>query len=1020
MWLADRLEPGAGRYVVPLAWQVDAEISVPRLEKALAKLVERHEILRTSFRERDGRLYQVVGRPWLPAVEEVEGDRSRWLRTAASRPFDVTTNRLLRVSLAHRRVLLLCVHHLIWDAASIPLFFRELDTHYAGRQAPAVVQFEEFVRAQRAMADEAEGLDYWTDFLAGAPAYPAVPPPLRTGPPGAVPVRVPDDLFDRLAAMSGVRHISWFMVLAAGLAALLHRWTGQDDVTIGVPVANRDDFPETLGPCLNTVVVRSRITAATTVRQLLDGIRDQVLDSLEYQGTPFEAVVGALNPPRRPGWVPYADVTLAATTAFRDDLRLGDARLVPYALDHDDAGYAGKFGLTATFEEIDGRLRGVLMYRGDRFTTAEVRRMAGWLGRFTHSFDTALDLAVKTLDLLDVAELAEIHRFEAGPPAPAAASVPAAFDQRCADQPDAVAIGSLEGDLTYRELASRADAVAAVLSPLVRDALVRGRPPVVVVVLPRGPDLVAAMLAAWRAGSAFCPVSPGQPVDRLAFILADLDASAVITDDPRAIRAAAATGTAVLRSAAFVGTSAQRRPQLPNPDDTAYVLYTSGTTGEPKGVTYSHRSLASATRAYADFLGVHSEDRISWIHDVSFDMTQCEVWPALCAGATICPYEHSVVVADLAGWLAYRHVTVAFTPTPLAEVLWTSGADLTGLRWLVFAGSPLTALPPASVTYRICDAYGPTETFIATMHAVSPKSATALNCVGRPVAGARVFVLDQAGQRCPVGMPGEIHVGGATVADGYWRRPELTSERFAERTYRTGDRGRWLTDGTLEYLGRADRQLKIRGYRVEPAEIEARLHSDPAVRAAAVHGHDGSILVAYLVAAAGTPPDTSAVVARLRTWLPAFMIPTAMVWLAELPMNERGKVDTARLPRPGGVDLVGHRRWTPPRTELERRIAAVWTAVLGVESVSVDDNFFDIGGNSLLLAALHARLAAELDAGLTFHRLFEFPTVRALARAFAVDTVPADATDDIGLRARRARQARAARVRPPRRDETDH
>jgi amino acid adenylation domain-containing protein len=497
----------------------------------------------------------------------------------------------------------------------------------------------------------------------------------------------------------------------------------------------------------------------------------------------------------------------------------------------------------------------------------------------------------------------------------------------------------------------------------------------------------------------------------------------VVTDEPATIAPAVPPGARVVdvaEAAADPGAGPAPRPaSLPDPDATAYVLYTSGTTGEPKGVAYSHRSLAHVTRWHVDTFGVAPGDRVSQIHSVAFDMTEYEVWTTLCGGAELLPYERPVVVPELASWLDERAVTMFFTPTPLAEALWTAGPAPASLRWLFFAGSPLTSVPPAA-PYGICDVYGPTETYITTTHVFDPATATALNCVGRPVDGVRVYVLDAAGQRCPIGMPGELFVGGATVAQGYWGRADLTRDRFSALTpdgepgwiYRTGDRARWLPDGTLEYLGRLDRQLKIRGYRVEPAEIETQLLQDPLVHRAVVRGFPGEAapLVAYLVAPAGETPDTATVLARLKSRLPEFMIPNAVLWLPALPLNHRGKLDADALPRPRREDRVGETAWTAPESETERRIAAVWSAVLGLEQVGAHDNFFDLGGNSLLLGTLHARLERDLALTLPIRRLFEHPTVHALARSLTTGADQPSTTAEVRDRAVRAQRARRART----------
>jgi amino acid adenylation domain-containing protein len=887
-------------------------------------------------------------------------------------------------------------------------------------------QYRDFAQALAGERESAAGRDDLEQVaarLAGAPASPALTPPLRQARPGSVPIPVHPAALQRLRRLRAEHRLScsWFMVAATALAALLHRWTEQEEVTFGFPVTLRDEFPELLGPCLNTVVLRSACDDDTTVLDLLHAMRETALTAFDHQRVAFEDVVDRVRPPRRPGWTPYIDVLLAVSAGAGEPTTIGGVRLDPLELDHDGAGYAGKFALTVGFEEVGGQLRGTLLYRGDRVTGAEAHRMASWLGRLVDSFADILHQPVRTLDLVGDRERTELRQWEQPAPPGPATTVAALFAGQVAARPDAPAIRSGKGVRTYRALDERAEALAAVLRPHAR-----GPRPTVAFLLPRGEDLVVSLLAAWKAGFTPCPLDPVYPAGRIAFVLDDLDACAVVTGDPAGVPVIPA-GVPVIDIADVPATTGGPASALPDPGSAAYVLYTSGSTGEPKGVEYSHRGLAEVTRWHIAEFDVRPADRVSQIHSVAFDTSQHEIWPTLCAGAELVPYERPVVAPELAAWLDELEVTIFFVPTPLGEALWSAGAELPALRWMIFAGTPLTQLPPET-GYRICDAYGPTETFITTAHVLEPSAADVLNCIGRPTAGVRAYVLDAAGQRCPVGFPGELHVGGTTVAKGYWNREELTRQRFSPRNpdgepdwvYRTGDRSRWLPDGTLEYLGRGDRQLKIRGYRVEPQEIEAQLLRDPLVAQAVVRGFPGEAapLVAYLVADDGRPGDTQAVLARLKVQLPEFMVPNAVVWLPELPMNSRGKLAADRLPRPGRDELAGRTPWVTPGTDLERRIAAVWSGVLRLGSVGANDNFFDLGGNSLLLASLHARLRDELALPLSIRQLFEYPTVHALAQALTAGEPAAPAGGDVRRRAERAQRARRTRpIRPERRDE---
>ncbi|MFC5060433.1 amino acid adenylation domain-containing protein [Saccharothrix xinjiangensis] len=980
--LAARVDPDAHRYLVPLLWSVEGDLDVDRLADALARAVRRHEVLRTRFEVVDGRARQVVGEPWRPVVARVRldgGSLDRWLRAELADGMSPGAGRLLRCTLVERPgdrpVLVLVLHHLVWDLGSLPVLVEEL----AGATGP-VTQYRSVVEAERARAGsdaERAELAHWARRLAGAPAYPALRPPVAPEPPGSVPLALPDDLLPRLRRLRGV---SPFTAAAAALCATLHRWTGADDVTAAIPVANRDlpGRDRVIGPCLNTVVLRSTVDDQTTVGGLLARVRDSVLTGLWHATTPFDRVVEECRPPRRVGWTPYSEVVLNYGAA--EPVRFDGAVLRPLDLTalHD---YDTKFTLTATLTEQGGRLTGHLSFRGDRIAAADAVEFARVLTTALERLPDVLDERVAEVDLLDPADLERVRSFERPTPPAPATTVPALLAD--ALRTGGAAVTGPAGELTYAELDRRAHGLAGAL----RAVLPPGDGPhAVALLLPRGPDLVVAMLAAWRAGCAFCPVDPTYPAERVRTVLDDLGPVAVVTDgvvDEPGVR-----GVPVLRPDATAGPPVE--PVSPDPDDVAYVLYTSGTSGRPKGVAVTHRGLAQLVRWHLRVFPLGPADRVGAVASVGFDACQWEHWPALVAGATAVPHPGGPLVApEVARWIADSRLTQVFLPTPLAEAVLARDPDLPDLRLLLFGGAAPSADPPAGTSFRLCNAYGPTENaVVAAALPLDPDRPRSRTTVGRPVDGTAVHVLDPAGRRCPVGVPGEVHLSGASVALGYWRRPDLTAERFADtdpdgvpaRVYRTGDLARWTAVGELEFLGRVDRQVEVRGHRVEPEEVEAVLGDDPAVASAAVAARGGR-LVAYVVPRPRAERDGAAVADRLARRLPAFMVPDAVVWLDRIPLTAHGKPDVAALPEPSREAFPAAARagGAGPGTELERRIARLWSDVLGVGEVGVDDNFFDLGGNSLLLASLHARLEAELGRDVPVDRLFAHPTVRGMA-----------------------------------------
>ncbi|MFJ4030612.1 amino acid adenylation domain-containing protein [Streptomyces griseoluteus] len=862
-------------------------------------------------------------------------------------------------------------------------------------------QYRDFVRVQ--YADRSSGrheasLAHWQERLKGAPAYLELPSPEEPAPHGVVDLALPERAGERLRALQERHGISPFMTAATALAVLLHRRTGTDDVVISIPMTNRGrgGLAGVFGPCLNTVPLRSRLRPGTTVREVLEAMRDETLEAFAHGEAPFEDVIDRLNPPRRPGRTPYGDVSLSFTTVAPRPRTIGGRALSAVPLDGEGAAYTGKLGLTVALVLDGAHLRGRLSYHGGLLRRVDVEHMAGTLATLLDRLPECLDTPVAALDLLPPGEAERIRAWEHGPRPGAVTTVPALVLAQARTRPDAPAVESTRGTLDYGGLVRRARSVAAALKPHLAHAT-----PTVALLLERGEDYVVAMLAAWFAEAAFCPIDPSWPAARQEYVLDDVRADVLLTR----------TGTALPDRGAVTVVDIAKVPEgghgtdpdtegLPDwsADARAYVIYTSGTTGRPKGVAVRHGGLANLVRSAASTMGLGPRDRCSHLLSVSFDSSQLEVWQALANGACLVPHEKPVTPSTLGAWLDAKGVTAAFCATALAEAMWGTGTTTPrALRWLSIGGAALSQRPPARLPYRVLNSYGPTENTVASSeHIVDGAGTTPLNCIGRPLPGVRMLVLDEAAQRVPLGTVGEIHLAGDSLAEGYLHRPELTAERFRTievdggplRVYRTGDLGRRLADGSVEYLGRADRQLKLRGYRVEPGEIEHFLQQQPEVGQAAVTGDPQRTpaLVAYVTPRGDRTPDSAELLRRARTELPAFMVPEAVVVLAALPLTTSGKVDHAALPRPERADLVGTVGHVAPGNDTERKVAALWSEVLGLPDISVHDTFFDLGGNSLALARLHSRIVSAFGRELPITTLFEHPTVSALARALGTAT----------------------------------
>ncbi|WP_331727807.1 amino acid adenylation domain-containing protein (plasmid) [Streptomyces coelicoflavus] len=883
-------------------------------------------------------------------------------------------------------------------------------------------QYRDFVRAQeadRAGARHEAALAHWRKRLSGASAYVDLPEPQEPAPHGVVEILMAAGIGERLRALHERHGFSPFMTAATALALVLHHRTRVNDVVISSPMTNRgrDGLADVFGPCLNTVALRSRFRPEATVREALEAMRDTTLDAFAHCQVPFEDVVDQLNPPRRPGRTPFCDVSLAFSTAAVRPPTLGGRGLAAVELDGGDAAYTGKLGLTVAFVLDGGEMRGRIAYDGGRIRRPDVEQMAGTLATLLEGLPEDLDAPITSLELLPPGQLDHMREWEQGPLPGPATTVPRLLLEQARTRPDATAIDNSRGALSYRGLVARARSLAGTIRPHLPVV-----EPTVALLLERGEDFVVGMLAAWFAGAAFCPLDPSWPAARQELVLDDVRADVLLTRGPVSPSAGRATVLDVADTVTSEGDDAMGAKGLPDwsPDTRAYVIYTSGTTGRPKGVVVRHGGLANLVRSVGNTQGIVPEDRCAHLLSVSFDSSQMEVWQALAHGACLVPHEEPVTASTLGEWLDRKGATVAFCATALAEAMWSTGTESPrGLRWLGIGGAALSQRPPAGLPYRLLNSYGPTEnTVAASEHIVDATGTAPLNCIGRPIAGVRVLVLDPAGRRCPLGTIGEIHLAGDSLAAEYLGQPELTAERFRTihlderplRVYGTGDLGRRLADGTVEYLGRADRQLKLRGYRIEPGEIEHFLLRQPEVAHAAVTGDPQRTpaLVAYITAKGAQAPDHAELLRRARAELPVFMVPEAVVVLPALPLTSSGKVDHAALPRPERADLVGPAGHVAPGNKTEWRVAALWSEVLGLHAVSVHDNFFDLGGNSLALAKLHSRVVAAFGRELPITALFEHPTVAALARALDHAHRPGDPAGQTASR-RPQRSGRKAR-----------
>ncbi|MBQ36538.1 MAG: non-ribosomal peptide synthetase [Gemmatimonadaceae bacterium] len=1037
-WVLSQLD-GANAYNIPLHQRLEGPLDVAALRTALTDLVERHEVLRTSIvvDPATGEPGQVVHPAQPVALERIDlsarTDPDAAAREAAAQAaaatFDLARPPLFRVSLLlvgpDRHLLLFTVHHLVCDGISIGTLGRDLAACYrAARQGgrpdlPALpIQYRDYAAWQQRRLDSA-ALDaerrYWLRQLDGA--LPVLELPTDRPRPAHQTYRgaehtwlLPPESASGLEALARVRRASLFMTLCALVKVLLHRHTGADDIIVATPVGGRvhPDLDDQVGCYLNILCLRDRVGATTRFSALLDAVRDTATDAFDHQSYPFDRLVDELRLPRDLSRSPVTDVVVILQNQEETALRLDELTGTP-AFGHNGTS---KVDLTFSFKASVHGLACGIEYNTDLFTAARITRMAGHLTRLAAAFVDQPDRAIGGVDILDDAERRAVAApAETTTDYPRHSTLPELIDRVRAARPGAVAVSCEGRRVTYAELTRRAVEVAERLESL--GVRVGAR---VGVHLPRSAQLVPVLLGILRAGAAYVPLDPEFPLERRCYMAADAGLSAVVAD--AGVADLDLPGVPVLLIDADDG-SGEGPPDseavVPGPAgarDLAYVIYTSGSTGRPKGVAIEHRALVNFLGAMAQETGFTADDTLLAVTTLSFDIAALELFLPLMIGGRI-EIATSATAADghrLAELLRSSGATVMqATPATwqmLFDAGWTGDAALTAL-----CGGE--ALPPglagrlATGCHRVLNLYGPTETTVwsstfevsAGRAAAPPVETSGREAmpIGREIANTRIYVLDPRWNLAPLGVAGEIYIGGDGVARGYWGRPVLTAERFlpdpfgiglGTRLYRTGDIGVRRDDGALTFHGRRDDQVKLRGFRIETAEIEQVLMRYPGVGQVAVVLRDGPTgpgLLAALTAsgAPDSPPPTETELRRhLRGSVPEYMVPAWWLVMAVLPRTANGKTDRTalrRLPLPGRSTTTG----VLPSTDMERRIAPVWAEVLALDVVHASANFFELGGHSLLAGRLATRVHQVAGVSCDLGDIFTHPTLAELARLVA-------------------------------------
>ena len=1045
-WILERLSPGNAASLIAFAVRVRGQLDRPRLEAALAALAARHEPLRTSLVEEAGELRARAASPAAWLTVSSAADWQSGLEAEVARGFDLTQGPLWRVRIAAQapgdHVLFFLFHHAVFDGWSEGILVRELGQLYAGQPlAPLPIGYGDYARWQSERARQGEGgpiqrqVAAWREELAGLPALDLpverARPAVQTFRGGVAAGAVPRDEADLLRAAARTEGATLFMVLIAAWEVWLWRHSGQTDFGIGVPVAGRTrrELEGLIGLFVNTIVVRSDVAPGLPFRELLRRVRDRTLRAYDRQEAPFEQVVEAVQPARDTSRTPLFQVMFTMQNTPGAERDFGGLAVESIPLEATGA----KFELTLTAAETgDGTLALSLEYNRDLFSPETAARFLARYGEILRAVGRGAGTALRDLAWVPASEAADLAAWSSATLAdrPDPATLPVLFEAQAGRTPEAVAVTAEEGTLTYQALNERANQVAHLL-------IARGIGPeqLVALCLPRSLELVIAVLGVLKAGAAYLPLDPEYPPDRLAFMLADarpaallsLQSAAVATPEglERIVLDAPATAAALAAGSAANPGDHDRVAPL-RPLHPAYVIYTSGSTGTPKGVIVTQHNVARLFSATEPWFHFGPGEVWTLFHAYTFDFSVWELWGPLLHGGrlVVVPYLVSRAPGEFLRLLAREGVTVLNqTPSAFYQLQQAdrddpaTGAKL-ALRWIIFGGEALSLDRLADWYARhaenapaLINMYGITETTVHVSYVQLDARVAASgrgSLIGCGIPDLGVSVLDADFRPVASGVVGELHVSGAGLARGYLNRPGLTADRFVPdpagaagaRMYRTGDLARWRTGGVLEYLGRNDHQVKVRGFRVELGEIEAALAAQPGVAQAVVLARDDASgskrLIGYVVATGGAPADPAVLRRELGRSLPDYMVPAILVPLAALPLTVNGKLDRQALPEPAGPAAGGG---AAPQGPVEELVAGLWQELLGVAAVSRDDNFFTLGGHSLLATQFISRLREQLAIEVPLMSLFEDPTPAGSARA-ALEREPAPGHAEKYARAR--------------------
>ena len=1012
LWFLDRLKPGNPAYNISFGLRIQGDLQSEILEKSLDRIIQRHEILRTSFNSLEGQPIGVIApdlKLSLTVVdcqqfprEKRESAAKRIATQEHQKPFNLTKVPLLRATLLclapEEYILLINIHHIIFDGLSADIFIGDLSTFYqeilrdrSSSVSELPVQYQDFIYWQKQWLHKeniTKHLDYWKQKLANAPTILQLPtdkprPPSQTYQGAVQSLILSKNLFQQLKTLARQENVTQFMLLLAAFKILLLRHTGQEDIVVGSPIANRNhkQLKGLVGFFVNTIVLRTNLAGNPSFRELLSQIRQVAIEAYSYQDLPFEQLVKALQPERNLSYTPIFQVMFAV----RDTPQLPEIdglNLTQYRIDNETA----QFDLNVSIEEE----KVYFEYNKDLFDAATISSM---LDRFVNLLQGIVtNPEVKLLDLpyltqTETKQLSDWNNTQIDYPQ---VCLPQLFEAQVAKTPDALAVVFGDEQLSYRELNARANQLAHYLQKLgVKPEVLVG------ICLERSLDMVIGLLAILKAGSAYIPLDPSYPQERLAFILEDTQAPVLLTQ-ASLVEAMPQHKAQVICLDGHWQTIAQQSQENLftelTTDNLAYTIYTSGSTGRPKGVMIKHASTVAMLDWANKTFAIEARAGVLASTSICFDLSVFEVFVPLCCGGKIILIENALLLPTLP---ASQSVTLINTvPSVISQLLRTDNI-LTSVQTVNIAGEPLhnqlvQQLYKEDNIQQVFNLYGPSEDTTYSTSAWIHKDASNIPPIGRPIHNTQTYLLDRNLQLVPVGVPGMLYIGGAGLSRGYLNKAELTADKFipnpyanlpGERLYKTGDLARYLPNGEIEYIGRIDYQVKIRGFRIELGEIEALIIQHPAVREAVVAVHSSEVdsqrIVAYVVLNSEQTLTTTELHDFLEAKLPKYMVPAAFVILEALPLTPNGKIDRKALKapdtaRPEDKELVA------PRNYVETKLTEIWADVLGVGQVGIFDNFFELGGDSILAIVVITK-ANKAGLQLTTKQLFQHQTVADLA-----------------------------------------